>query len=188
MKVAAGLGGVKRKAILLAKAYTLTHTITNEEDPMARVIAAEILVPAGVAQVWRAWTTPAGIQTFFAPDCRVELRAGGPYEIYFNPEAEEGARGSEGMRVLAFQTEKMLSFTWNAPPHLAAVRRQMTHVTLRLYANGPGETRVTLRHDGWGIGGQWDQAYAYFNRVWREVVLPRLQQRFRQGPIDWKAL
>jgi hypothetical protein len=42
-----------------------------------------------------------------------------------------------------------------------------------------------LRHDGWGEGGEWDTAFAYFSRAWTDVVLPRLKHRFEQGPMDW---
>jgi uncharacterized protein YndB with AHSA1/START domain len=152
---------------------------------MERVIQAELTVKAGIEEVWQAWTTAAGITTFFASAGNVELRVDGPYEIFFNPEAEPGKRGGEGMRILAFQPPQMLSFTWNAPPHLPNVRQQRTHVVVRLKELTPNQTRVTLAHDGWGEGEEWDQAFAYFSRAWSEVVLPRLKYRFEVGPVDW---
>jgi hypothetical protein len=78
----------------------------------------------------------------------------------------------------------MLSFDWNAPPHLAQVRQQRTVVIVRLHPVDAGHTRVTLHHTGWGDGGQWDQAYAYFDRAWGSV-LSNLQARFKDGPKDW---
>jgi uncharacterized protein YndB with AHSA1/START domain len=157
-----------------------------ETQKLERVIRAEVTVEAGVNEVWEAWTTEAGIKTFLAPAGNVELRAGGPYEVFFNPEAEPGQKGGEGNRVLAFQPRRMLSFTWNAPPSLPTVRPQRTHVVVRLKELAPDQTQVTLTHDGWGEGGEWDQALAYFSRVWGEVVLPRLQYRFATGPVDWE--
>ena len=88
--------------------------------------------------------------------------------------------------VLAFQPGRMLAFTWNAPPHLPEVRGHMTHVIVRLSEVDPETTRVSLTHDGWGDGGEWDQAFDYFSRAWAKVVLPRLVYRFRTGPVDWK--
>ena len=38
------------------------------------------------------------------------------YELHFLEDAPEGRRGSESCRVLAFVPERLLSFTWNAPP------------------------------------------------------------------------
>lgn len=150
-----------------------------------RAITCEVTVKAPIEKVWEAWTTQEGITSFFAPGCNVDLRADGLYEIFFAPDAEPGMRGADDMRILALQEPSMLSFTWNAPPSLPKVRGQRTHVTLRLEPAGDGRTCVRLTHDGWGDGGEWDKAFAYFERAWNEVVLPRLVKRFRNGPISW---
>ncbi len=152
-----------------------------------RAITGEVTVKAPIEEVWAAWTTHDGITSFFAPGCNVDLRADGLYEIFFAPDAEPGMRGADDMRILAVQEPRMLSFTWNAPPSLPEVRGQRTHVTVRLEPAGGGRTRVRLTHDGWGDGGEWDKAFAYFERAWNQVVLPRLVERFRNGPIDWSA-
>lgn len=151
---------------------------------MNKSIKIQIKVPASVEFVWEAWTTEEGAKSFFAPNCKIDLRPGGAYEMYFNLEAPPGEQGGEGMIILAVQPERTLSFTWNAPPNLPNVRGQMTHVTITLKEAGD-QTQVSLIHDGWGEGGQWDQAFDYFTRAWGEIVLPRLKYRFEKGPIDW---
>jgi len=151
-----------------------------------RAIRASVVVEAGLDEVWEAWTTEGGIRTFFAPDARVDLKVGGAYEIYFDPHAEPGNRGAEGVCILALQPKTMLAFTWNAPPHLDRVREQWTHVVIRLRRLGADRTEVILHHDGWGTGDQWDQAFEYFQRAWLKIVLPRLQYRFRVGPVNWE--
>jgi uncharacterized protein YndB with AHSA1/START domain len=153
-----------------------------------RAIRLEVDVEAGVKEVWEAWTTKEGLESFFGPVCRVELRVDGAYEILFNPDGEPGYRGAEGMRVMAYQPEKMLAFTWNAPPHLPEARKQLTHVQVWMETLEEGRTRVTLAHRGWGEGGEWDEAFDYFVKAWGEVVLPRLQYRFSTGPVDWENL
>ncbi len=152
---------------------------------MEKQISYQISVPAAVSDVWDAWTTKEGAITFFAPDCTIDLRPSGAYEMYFNLEAPPGKQGGEGMILLAIQPEKMLSFTWNSPPNLPTVRGEMTHVMIILESKGSDETQVRLIHDGWGEGGEWDQAFDYFTRAWGEIVLPRLIYRFEEGPIDW---
>ena len=156
------------------------------ESREERIILGEVVVNATLSQVWEAWTTSAGAETFFGPQCQIDPRPGGSYVIYFDLDAEPGKRGAEGMILMALQTEQMLSFTWSAPPHLPNVRRQMTHVMIRLKPVASSKTRVVLRHDGWGTGGEWDQAYEYFERAWKRVVLPRLRYRFDVGPVDWQ--
>jgi uncharacterized protein YndB with AHSA1/START domain len=145
-------------------------------------------VNAGIAEVWRAWTTKEGIVSFLAPDCNIEFRVGGAYEMFFNPTAKPGQKGGEGVKILAIEPEKMLSFTWNAPPSLPDVRKQWTHVTVRFTALSDSKTLVSLTHDGWGEGEEWQKAFQYFSSAWRDVVFPRLNYRFENGPVDWENL
>jgi uncharacterized protein YndB with AHSA1/START domain len=149
-----------------------------------RAIDKEVLIDATLDQAWDAWTTREGVVSFFAPDARVEARPGGAFEIWFDPLAAPGARGADGVRFMALQPRRMLSFDWNAPPHLPEARAQRTFVVVRLQPVGERQTQVTLHHTGWGDGGQWDQAYAYFDRAWGGV-LGNLKKRFELGPMDW---
>ena len=165
----------------IALGFVLSQATFAEE----RAISKTAIIPAPVDAVWTAWTTSEGIKSFFAPDARVEARPDGPFEIYMNPFAPPGMKGADDMRFLAVQDKKMISFTWNAPPHLPEARAQRTHVTVRFKPSGNDETEVTIHHDGWGDGGQWDQAYAYFDKAWGSV-LANLQKRFvEKKPIDW---
>ena len=101
-----------------------------------------------------------------------------------DPGAPPGLRGADDMRFMALQPKRMLSFDWNAPPSLPEARAQRTFVVVRLAPVDERHTRVTLHHTGWGEGGQWDQAYAYFDRAWAHV-LGNLQKRFAEGPLAW---
>jgi len=157
----------------------------EKQSDAESVISSQIDVPAPLTEVWRAWTTEEGVQSFFAPECNIDLRPGGAYEMFFDLDAGHGNRGGEGMIVMAVQPERKLAFTWNAPPQLPSVRGQMTHVVIRLFETKDGGTRVTLRHDGWGAGDEWHDAFEYFSRAWADVVLPRLKYRFENGPVDW---
>lgn len=176
---------MRRKIIWLSIAgNSLLLAAAMAQEP-ERVITAEVTVAAPAATVWQAWCSEAGVKTFFAPAAKVELRPGGAYEMYFAPDAEPGQRGGEGNQVLAYQENRMLSFTWNAPPSLPSVRNQRTFVVVRFDELGPEQTRVVLRHYGWGDGGEWDKAFAYFTRAWNNFVMPMLKYRFATGPVDW---
>jgi uncharacterized protein YndB with AHSA1/START domain len=152
--------------------------------PEERRIVKEVVVKAAPEAVYKAWSTSDGVASFFAPEARVEARPDGAFEVYMNPYAQPGMKGADFMRVLGVQENRMISFSWNAPPHLPEARAQRTFVVVRMQPEGTAETRVRLTHTGWGDGGQWDQAYAYFDRAWGNV-LASLQKRFAEGPIDW---
>jgi len=151
-----------------------------------RSIDKQVEVAASLDQAWDAWTTREGITAFFAPDAKVEPRVGGAFQIYMDPLAQPGMRGADDMRVMAVQPKKMISFDWNAPPHLAQARQQRTFVIVRLEPVGEKLTRISLHHTGWGDGGEWDQTYAYFDRAWGGV-LGNLKKRFETGPVDWTS-
>lgn len=167
----------------LEAAQARYHAGPAKPAKSSKAITKERVVRAPLADVWRAWTTVEGARTFFAPDARIELRKGGPYEILFRPEAPPGEQGSEGCKLMAFEPERFLVFSWNAPPHMPEVRKLRTRVEVRFSAEQDA-TKVTLMHTGWREGGQWDEAFAYFEEAW-DVVLDRLAQRFESGPLDW---
>jgi uncharacterized protein YndB with AHSA1/START domain len=149
-----------------------------------RAIDKEIVIAATPDQAWDAWTTRAGITSFFAPDAEIEPKVGGAFHIYIDPLAEPGLKGADDMRFMALQPKKMLSFDWNAPPSLPEARQQRTFVVVRFEPVASGQTRVALHHSGWGDGGEWDKAYTYFERAWGNV-LANLKKRFETGPVDW---
>lgn len=151
-----------------------------------RAIDKEVVVKASLDQAWKAWTTREGITSFFAPDAVIEPRVGGAFHIHMDPGAPAGAKGADDMRFMALQPQKMLSFDWNAPPSLPEARAQRSFVVVRFFPLTEITTRVTLHHTGWGDGGEWDKAYAYFDKAWAGV-LGNLQKRFDTGPYDWSG-
>jgi uncharacterized protein YndB with AHSA1/START domain len=96
-----------------------------------RVIDKCIEVAASLDDAWAAWTTREGITNFFASDAKVEPRVGGAFRIRIDPLAEPGRKGADAMRFMAIQLKKMISFDWNAPPHLPEAQAQRTFLTVR---------------------------------------------------------
>ena len=150
-----------------------------------RMLATEFEVDAPVKKAWKAWTTPDGIKTFFAPDCKVDLHVDGAYEIYFSPQAKPGERGGEGMRILGLEPMRRFAFTWGAPPTIPYVRGQRTMVILEFEKESEHRTRVRFTHLGWGEGASWDEAFEYFDHAWNEIVLPRFRYSMEVGPVAW---
>jgi uncharacterized protein YndB with AHSA1/START domain len=153
-----------------------------------RILTTEVEVKAPVEKAWNAWTTPAGVKTFFAPDCYIEPRVDGAYDIFFTPDATPGERGAEDIRILSFEPLRRFAFTWNAPPRIPDIRRQRTMVILEFQPVDTGQTRVRFTQTGWGEGPSWDQAYEYFDHAWNQIVLPRFRYAMEVGPVDWKKV
>ena len=151
-----------------------------------RTIGLEIVINAPVEKVWQAWATRDGIKSFFAPDCDIDFRVLGKFDILFMPSAPPGLRGAEGNLILAIQQGKMLSFTWDAPPNFPEIRKQRTSVVIRFVPLALNKTKIVFRQSGWGEGEEWNKAYDYFVKAWGETVLPYLKHSLELGPIDWK--
>jgi uncharacterized protein YndB with AHSA1/START domain len=171
-----------RKVVLMKKALLAAALTAVPAGAAERVVRIESVVTAPPAAVWRAWTDSAGAAEFFGYKANIELRRGGPYEIWFNPDDER--QSSAGMKVLSYCPEEMLSFEWNAPPIFPDVRAGGTWIVVQLKSEGT-RTRVTLSHLGWKQGEEWDKAFAFFEGAWG-AVMKRLERRFAEGkPIDW---
>ena len=152
--------------------------------PPPEPVQYRFIVHATPSEVWKAWTTTEGLRSFFAPQAQIELRTFGRFEIHFDPNAGAGARGAEGNIVLAFEPERMLSTTWDAPPKFPAVRAQRTFLQVRLALAQNGHTEVLVVQDGFGSGTEWRQVRDYFAGAWTWVAAA-LQHRFDVGPLDW---
>jgi uncharacterized protein YndB with AHSA1/START domain len=143
--------------------------VSGAANATNRIIVASVEVDATPEQIWPLWSTSEGL-TFFAPAANVDLRPGGVYEVYFLPDAPEGQRGSEGTTVLGFQENRMLTVTWALPPYMPDVRPHLTPLTIEIVPVDADTSRVIITQTGWGEGGEWDEAYAYFQQNWPLVL------------------
>lgn len=163
----------------------------SADDLAPKDIIKERVLPAPREKLWRLWSSKEGLMEWLVDDAHIELRPGGAYEVYFLLDEPRGARGSETCRVLSFVPQRMLSFTWNAPPHFAETRFQHTWVVVELIdtpaleKDAPVATRVVITHTGWPASGlrdepQWAETFAYFEKAWASV-LEQLDSYVRTG-------
>jgi uncharacterized protein YndB with AHSA1/START domain len=137
-----------------------------------KIIEKTRTVNCSIDSVWWKWTTHEGLKTFFGVDNKVNLEIGGEYEIYFVLNNPNGQKGGEGNKILSFLPNKMLSFTWNAPPQFSDIRNHnhKTWVVLDFEAVSENKTLVKLNHLGWLDGKNWDTVYSYFDGTWSMVL------------------
>jgi uncharacterized protein YndB with AHSA1/START domain len=176
-------------AAIILTAALYCGAVGRAEAQAARQVIKEVTVDAAPAVIWRHWTTLEGLRTIFVSptpplEGRVELRPNGPYELYFLTENADGDQGTEESRIIAYQEERMLSFTWRNTPYWE-IRPFFTHVIVTLEPVGENRTRVRLVQSGFGDGGEWDTAYSYFDAAWSRV-LNRLVDRY--GGVEVAAM
>ncbi len=168
--VVAGLHTYKMSKMNVSLLCDYTPPYRFVTEPTDKAVVKEVTVTASLDDVWKAWTTTEGVKSFFSPNARVDLRVGGPYEIYFDMSAPYGSRGSEFCRVLSYLPKKMLSFEWNAPPSFGDLRGTHTIVAMQFEPLPDNKVKVTLTHHGWGEGEDWQAVYDYFDKAWGSVM------------------
>jgi uncharacterized protein YndB with AHSA1/START domain len=135
-----------------------------------KIIMKEQTYPCSVAEMWKLWTTADGLKKFIGRQHNVELRIGGPYEIFFMVDAPVGMRGSDDCKIISYVPERQLTVSWNQPPSIPEARSsgKFQWVTLDMIAEGNG-TKLTLHHHGFPEGEVWDEVYCYFVDAWSSV-------------------
>ena len=153
-------------AITLAAISSKAAAMNDKAIEVTRVLEA----PLSVA--YDTWSTSDGFTEAVGAGCTIELKPGGKFEIIWIPENPEGERGSEGCTVLSFIPNRMMSFTWNAPPQFGDARNNHTFVVIEFTPLGLDRTKVTLRHLGWPdeMDENSQGAFDYFTPAWARIM------------------
>lgn len=158
-------------------ALAATHPVLSPA-PAEKALIIEVTVPASPEAVWQAFSTSEGLNTWLAPESKVDLRPGGEWTVGF----PGGSTG--GGTIISFLPGKELVLAALAPDRFPTVRAQRTHVVFHFEPNGTG-TLVSLTQTGWQTGPEWDRAYEYLV-AGNGQLLGTLHRRFVNGPIDWQ--
>ncbi len=145
-----------------------------------KVLIIEVVVPAPIGEVWKAFATSEGLSTWLTPNAVVDLREGGEWTAHF----PGGSTG--GGTILSFVTEKELVLSALAPDKFPTVRAMRTKARFQFEAKGDS-TVVRLTQTGWKEGDEWVKAYEYLT-VGNAQLLATLHHRFVSGPIDWEQM
>lgn len=155
-----------------------SHVLATRIKEPERALKFEVVVPAKPADVWLAFTTSAGLDTWLWRDCTVDLREGGGWIAHY-PLGKTG-----GGTIVSFRDRWQLVLHALAPERFPEVRSVGTTAVFDFEPEGDG-TRVTLTQTGWQEGKQWDDAYEYL-AAGNAQLLEQLYTRFARGPIKWQ--
>lgn len=167
--------------LLVAAAFGGENPVKVEKiaEPQ-KALKFEVMVPAKVEEVWRAFTTKEGAQQWLWQDMSVELREGGDWIVNY-PGGKTG-----GGTIVAFEPMRSITMRAMAPEQFPEVRRERTTAVFSFEPVASG-TKVTLLQTGWREGKEWDEAYEYLAGG-NAQLLNQLLYRFVKGPIDWSKL
>jgi uncharacterized protein YndB with AHSA1/START domain len=72
--------------------------------------------------------------------------------------------------MLSFIPNRLVSFSWNAPPSQPESRAKRTWVVVELEPTAGGETLVRRTHLGFGSEPHWQEARTCFEGAWAHVL------------------
>jgi uncharacterized protein YndB with AHSA1/START domain len=129
-------------------------------------ILIQVTIPLPVPMIYRALTDPAQLKQWLADDAQVKAEVGGVYHLSW-----KGASPFESPGKIRKMTPDLdLGFTWLGPPpfdRLMNLPEPRTQVYVRLQESPEG-VDVTLEHEGWGPGEQWEDARSWHFHFWDE--------------------
>lgn len=102
-------------------------------------IIHEFIIRASPERVFRSFSTPVGIDSWWTKESSGDSRLGGTYRLYFGPEYDWKALVTRYEPPTSFE----LQITEAHPDWLA------TRVGCELSPDGDGATRVRFYHTGW---------------------------------------
>ena len=138
-----------------------------------RSFFVEETIQAAAPEVFAAWTDGQAFRRAYDASrdelvAHIDLAIGGRYEWLF-----DGETGSNGCQILTYIPDRLVSFSWNAPPTQPQSRGKRTWVVVELTpveGDGGPATRVGLTHLGFGPEDHWTETREYFAKAWPYVL------------------
>jgi uncharacterized protein YndB with AHSA1/START domain len=156
-------------AAVLSMLLVLAAAAVAAEEQRAVHVAE---VEAGIAEVWDAFTTTAGLRRWWAPLVDVEFVVGGAIRSSYDPSGNLGDEGTIVHTILAFDPGRMIALQPtgypDAFPFAEAMRATWTVFYLEELA--PERTRITIVGLGYSDSGDSQKLRAFFEPANAELM------------------
>jgi uncharacterized protein YndB with AHSA1/START domain len=142
----------------------------------------EIELEAGVDEVWKAFTTTSGLQSWVAPLAEIDFRVGGKWRANYNPEGKLGDETTIENTILSFDPKRMISLKATGFPRDFAFREVAGEMWTVIYFVPLSETktRITLVGLGYNETEQSQRMRAFFatgNRISMQQLATALEKQ-----------
>ena len=143
-------------------------------------VAHEAIVPAPVAQVWEAFTTKKGLESWMVAHAEIDLSVGGKMLTHYNKEGKIGDDGTIENTILSYDPGRMISIKATKPPanfpFKEAIKKMWTVVYFDPTPDGKTKVRAishgfTPDKDSQTMRGHFDAGNKY--------TLDKLVERFK---------
>lgn len=156
---------------LMTTMFASAGILKNSGSPDDQTIVLEKTISVSVEGAWQLWTEPRKLASWLSSEANVELKVGGLYELFWEPEHPE-QNSTIGCRILELAPNKLISFQWKGPVPFADIMNAdplPTWVRVTFSTNGENQTIIRLEHFGWKSGPHWIEAKKWQKNAWLQA-------------------
>ena len=165
------------QVVLLALFLAVLPSACRAQDDSPLV--HEGLVGAPLDQVWAAYTTKAGLESWMVAQAEIELKICGKMKTQYDPKGTTDDDKAIENTILSYEPLRMLSFKVTKVPRGFPFPSAITNMWTVVYFEAKGEkaTRVRGVSLGFGNDDESKKMREFFKRG-NAVSLEKLQKRF----------
>ncbi len=164
---------------LIVIAVTLAAMISPASAD--RTLEHQAVINAPVADVWNAFTTKEGFESWAVAKADIDFRVGGEMRTHYDPNGVIGDKNTIINQIISFEPQRMLSIrNTRAPegfPHAELFNQTWSVIYFEPVDGLRDRTRVRIVGLGWGEGPEWDMLYGFF-RQGNAATLDGLRKKF----------
>jgi uncharacterized protein YndB with AHSA1/START domain len=108
-------------------------------------VVTEGVVDRPVSEVWRLWTTQAGLQSWMVKRADIDLRIGGLMRTRYADDGPLGDSQTINNRILSYEPERMLSIKVDGAPADFPFRAAIANMWTVIYFNPLDKDRTSIR-------------------------------------------
>ena len=165
-----------RIVLLIITLVLLPGVVRAQED---HPLVHEGLVNAPLDQVWAAFTTKAGLESWMVAHAEIELKIGGLMKTRYDPKGTTDDPKAIVNTILSYEPMRMLSFRVTKAPQGFPFPNAIQNMWTVIYFEAQGEktTRVREICMGFGEDEESKKMREFFNRG-NAATMEHLQKRF----------
>ena len=163
--------------VLLLIALGVLPSVGRAQDDNRLV--QEGVVNAPLDQVWVAYTTGAGLESWMVAHAEIELKIGGKMKTRYDPKGTVDDAQAIENTILSYEPRRMLSFKVTKAPQGFPFPSAITNMWTVVYFEAQGEKATRVRGVSMGFGNDEEsKRMREFFQHGNAVTLERLQKRF----------
>jgi uncharacterized protein YndB with AHSA1/START domain len=142
-------------------------------------------VAAPLDDVWTAFTTKEGLESWMVAHSEIDLKIGGQMRTHYDPKGTIGDAKTIENTIICYDPKRMLASKVSKPPEGFPFPHAVKNMWTVIYfeANSPTTTRVRSVGLGFGDDEESKKMRAFFDRG-NAFTLKKLQEKFASKKSD----